>query len=140
MKIAATMVWAVLAGISGAGLFLLKSEVQAQEQRLAALNKDIADTQQSIHVLKAEWSYLNDPLRLRTEAQNLLGLHPLKPSQIGSIDSIPIATPAPSDNTAPVNPPLASAHPSQPAPKPARIASSQSINPPSPAHVMRSHP
>ena len=64
----ATIVWAVLATVAGTGLFLLKYQVQAQEQRLSGLHKQINGDQEAIHVLKAEWSYLNDPGRLREQA------------------------------------------------------------------------
>ena len=87
----ATLLWGTLAIIAGTGLFLLKYEVQAQEQRLTSLRKDIIDTQEQIHVLKAEWSYLNEPQRLREQAERHLGLHPLKPGQIGTIASLPMA-------------------------------------------------
>ena len=117
----ATVLWAVLAAIAGTSLFMLKYEVQAQEQRLSVLHKDIAETEESIHVLKAEWSYLNEPLRLREETERNLGMHPLKPGQIASIDSLPMA--GPNDPDAPTagaaiagaaNPPAptaAAAHP-----------------------------
>jgi hypothetical protein len=87
----ATLLWAMLAIIAGTGLFLLKYEVQAQELRLTALRKNIIDSQEQIHVLKAEWSYLNEPQRLREQAERHLGLHPLKPGQIGTIASLPMA-------------------------------------------------
>lgn len=90
---AATLLWALLAAGAGTSLFMLKYEVQAQEQRLSSLRKDIVETQESIHVLKAEWSYLNDPARLREQAERHLGLHPLKPSQIVTIASLPMAEP-----------------------------------------------
>jgi hypothetical protein len=87
---AATILWALLAAAAGTSLFMLKYEVQAQEQRLSGIRKDIVETQESIHVLKAEWSYLNDPSRLREQAERHLGLHPLKPSQIVAISSLPM--------------------------------------------------
>ena len=80
MMRAATILWAALAAVAGTGLFMLKYEVQAQEQRLAGLHKDIMEAQEQIHVLKAEWSYLNEPARLREQTERHLGLHPLKPA------------------------------------------------------------
>lgn len=97
MMRAATILWAVLAVAAGTSLFMLKYEVQSQEQRLSGLRKDIVETQESIHVLKAEWSYLNDPARLREQAERHLGLHPLKPSQIVTIASLPMNDTPPGD-------------------------------------------
>jgi hypothetical protein len=90
MMRAATILWAILATIAGTGLFLLKYQVQAEERHLRELRKDIASTEQSIHVLKAEWSYLNDPLRLREQAERHLAMHPMRANQMVSIDSIPM--------------------------------------------------
>ncbi len=107
---AATILWAILAAAAGTSLFMLKYEVQSQEQRLSGLRKDIVETQENIHVLKAEWSYLNDPSRLREQAEHHLGLHPLKPSQIVTIASLPMNDQPPAE-TPPAEAPLAQGQP-----------------------------
>ena len=89
----ATILWAVLAVIAGTSVFLLKYEVQTQEERLRELRKDVVEAEESIHVLKAEWSYLNEPLRLREQAERHLGLKPIQPKQIATIGSLPMANP-----------------------------------------------
>jgi hypothetical protein len=106
----ATILWAVLATIAGGGLFTLKYEVQTQEERLAGLHKDITDAQDSIHVLKAEWSYLNEPQHLREQAERYLGLHTMKPNQIATIDSLPMADPV-VPSVPPADAPLAASSP-----------------------------
>jgi hypothetical protein len=95
MMRAATLLWALLAAIAGTGLFLLKYQVQAEERHLRGLRKDIAGTEQAIHVLKAEWSYLNDPLRLREQAERHLAMRPMRANQLVSIDSVPMVGAAP---------------------------------------------
>jgi len=85
----------VLPIVAGAGLYLMKMRVEAQEQRLVDLRKQIVADRQSIHVLEAEWSYLNDPERLRDEADRLLGMQPVVPSQIVTFDQVPFPDPAP---------------------------------------------
>ena len=90
MMRAATLLWALLATIAGAGLFLLKYQVQAEERHLREVRKDIVGTEQSIHVLKAEWSYLNDPLRLREQAERHLAMHPMRANQMVSIETVPM--------------------------------------------------
>ena len=129
----ATLLWAALAAAVGTGLFLLKYEVQGEEQRLHALHKDIVDTREEIHVLKAEWSYLNDPLRLKEQAERHLGLHPLKPGQMAAIDQVPMAVPASADPTVPTpRPALQPAAPkaNSPAAKPAPFVSAKAPQPP----------
>lgn len=90
MMRAATFLWALLATSAGAGLFLLKYQVQAEERHLKEVRKDIVGTEQSIHVLKAEWSYLNDPIRLREQAERHLAMHPMRANQIVSIETVPM--------------------------------------------------
>ncbi len=76
------VLWAVLAAGVGVGLFLLKHEVQSLEDELVQANHAIRMTQESIHVLKAEWSFLNDPVRLHRLAERHLGMTLLKPGQV----------------------------------------------------------
>lgn len=101
----ATLLWAALAAAIGTGLFVLKYEVQEEEQKLRVLRKDIAQAHEAIHVAKAEWSYLNDPLRLKEQAEHHLGLHSLKPGQVAAIDQLPMAQPASASATADQAPP-----------------------------------
>lgn len=91
MRFTSAVVWVLLPIAAGTGLYLLKMQVEAQEQRLAVLHRDIAEAEESIHVLKAEWSYLNEPVRLREEAEKYLDMRPVRPTQIVTIDSIPFA-------------------------------------------------
>ncbi|MBT7943062.1 MAG: energy transducer TonB, partial [Alphaproteobacteria bacterium] len=54
-------------------LFVVKYQVQDLEGELVAYNRSITDDRQAIHVLKAEWSHLNQPARLRDLAERYLG-------------------------------------------------------------------
>jgi len=83
-----TVLWIGLAACIGVGLFLVKHEVKDQERRLTALNAEIRNNQESVHVLRAEWAYLNDPTRLRTLAERHLGMHPVQPTQMASLDAV----------------------------------------------------
>ncbi|MCR6632627.1 MAG: energy transducer TonB [Magnetospirillum sp.] len=89
-----TIFAACLAGAVGVGLFFVKHEVKEQEARLAELNNEIESNQEAIHVLKAEWSYLNDPTRLRALSEKHLSMKVLGPSQIASLDALPAGGPA----------------------------------------------
>lgn len=94
-NLAGTIVSACLAGAVGIGLFFIKHEVKEQEARLAELNRDIQRNQESIHVLKAEWSFLNDPARLRHLSEKYLGMRVMSPSQIATLHSLPNSPAAP---------------------------------------------
>lgn len=88
-----TIACACLAGAMGVGLFFVKHEVKEQEARLAELNQEIQSNQEAIHVLKAEWSYLNDPARLRALSEKFLSMKVMGPAQIASLDTLPAAAP-----------------------------------------------
>lgn len=91
MKIRTTLTWTwlVLAGVVGIGLFVLKYEVQSLETRLSELNTSIRADQQAVHVLKAEWNFLNDPARLRKLSQRHMDLTPIRPGQVTTYSALP---------------------------------------------------
>ena len=51
--------------------------------------KYITENKESIHVLKAELTHLNDPVRLQKLATTHLGFSTLKPFQIVAINELP---------------------------------------------------
>lgn len=87
-----TLFWIFLAALVGFGLFHVKYEVQALEEELARLNTDIVREQEALHVLRAEWAFLNRPERLEELNARYLHLGPLTPAQIGGLDDLPLAT------------------------------------------------
>ncbi len=90
----AAFVSLLLAGVLSLALFALKYQVQDLEDELAKLNRTIFADQEAIHVLKAEWSHLNDPRRLRSLARRHLGMKPVTPEQLATIADLP---PRPAD-------------------------------------------
>lgn len=71
-------------------VFAVKYEVQDLEAELGALNRGIEQERQSIHVLLAEWSYLNEPARIRKLARQYLGLEGMSVGQVGDLSQIPM--------------------------------------------------
>ena len=84
-----TLFWILLAATVGFGLFHVKYKVQTLENDLKRLSAEITKEQEQLHVLRAEWSYLNQPSRLRELSARYLPLEPLDAGQIGAIDKIP---------------------------------------------------
>jgi len=72
-------------------LFYLKYEVTDLEAELDSLNNAIVSDREAIHVLKAEWSHLNDFGRLKDLADRYLYLEPTDPAQIKRVDEIAIS-------------------------------------------------
>lgn len=86
-----TILWVLLAMIAGVGLYLLKHDVQTMEDQLARLNRQITKDRTEIHVLQAEWTYLNDPERLRDlVAKHLPGLKPVSSTQVSTLAALPL--------------------------------------------------
>ena len=73
----------------GAGLYQLKHEVMMLEKELGRVNRAILDDQESVHVLTAEWTYLNEPRRLEALSQHYLKIAPLSAAQVITIEDLP---------------------------------------------------
>ena len=84
-----TLMWVGLAAGVATGLFQIKYEVQGLEGRLDRINRAILADQQAIHVLKAEWSYLNQPNELQKRSIEAMQLKPVSPTQIGLVADLP---------------------------------------------------
>lgn len=74
---------------AGFGLFRVKYQVVALEKSHKEVIKSIAETKETIHILKAELTHLNDPARLQKLAVLHLDFKALKPSQVISVDELP---------------------------------------------------
>lgn len=70
-------------------LFVLKYEVQALEEELARMHGDVLRHQEAIHILEAEWSYLNQPARIADLTGRHLELQPLAADRFIRFDEIP---------------------------------------------------
>jgi len=112
------IIWVVVLALLGIGLFQVKYNVQTKERELREVRRQIEANLSAIHVLDAEWSYLNDPLRLADLTRRHTELVPTTPGQIGDFASLPPRIEdAPTTPEQPAEPPLVSSAPQ--APKPA---------------------
>jgi cell division protein FtsL len=69
-----TLVFLLTAVLSGTVLFVISQRVQRVQHSLAALKEERVKEQDSLHVLHAEWDYLNRPDRLEALATQYLGM------------------------------------------------------------------
>lgn len=80
----------VLIGALAFGLYTLKYEVQQLEDRYADVNRGILVEQEAIRILKAEWSFLNNPTRLTALVQRHLRLTPVSADRLVTLREIPM--------------------------------------------------
>ncbi len=79
----------LVAVLSGVLAFVLKYQVIAKEEALDALHRQILVDKKAIHMLKAEWTHLNDPSRLRELVATQTTFEPIVASQIVSWEAVP---------------------------------------------------
>ena len=85
-----TALWASAVIVVGYAMFQVKYEVMQQEDQLARINRQIADSREAVRVLNAEWSFLTQPTRLGELSKRYLNLVPIGTAQLGNIDAIPL--------------------------------------------------
>lgn len=118
-----TLIAILASAVIGIALFALKYQVRDLENELTGINRQIIAHREAIHVLNAEWSYLNEPERLTALSKRFLQLQPTTSDRIGSFASLPMAV-----DGAPAVPAVASApaaagkHPVAPGKRPPAFA------------------
>lgn len=85
----ALLAWVVVLTLAAGFLFQVKYRVQELEVVLDQAHSEILRNREAIHVLDAEWSYLNRPERIADLASRHLELVPLTPAQIVTLEDLP---------------------------------------------------
>lgn len=85
-----TLIWSSLAVVAAVGVFLLKFEVQEKAGTLAAIEREIRETEEALTILEAEWAYRNRPDRLKRLVEKHLDLQPVNVEQMDDIDAVPV--------------------------------------------------
>ena len=87
-----SLILMVLVAAASGTVFQVAFEVSELDDELAQLNRDIRADRDAIHVLRAEWSFLNQPGRLEELTRRHLDLLPTSGSQIAGTGAIPVTT------------------------------------------------
>mgnify|MGYP001387225464 CR=1 FL=1 len=87
----ALILWIGLPAIVTIALLLVSYQVKRLENELTALEREALVQQEEIHVLNAEWSFLNRPERLARLAERHLELAPVAPDQLINFAYEPLA-------------------------------------------------
>jgi cell division protein FtsL len=90
MKRFVILCWLVAGSVTALILFQIKQEVRVLEEEIAGAQSAILENQEAVHVLEAEWSYLNSPARIATLAERHLGLAPIPGERVVGFDDLPL--------------------------------------------------
>lgn len=85
------LIWMACLAIGAFGLYMVKFSVQNLQREVAQMEQQLAAEKESLHLLNAEWAYLNRPERLRTLAEQHLELVPLDSRRIENVSLLPEA-------------------------------------------------
>jgi cell division protein FtsL len=83
------VIWLIIATGVAVGLYHVNYEVKALERALESTRQGIEEERERLHVLEAEWSYLNRPARLARLAEKHLDMETIDPDQIVHIEQLP---------------------------------------------------
>jgi hypothetical protein len=90
MKGILVAVWLLGAAITGVALYGIAYQVEGMDKELSALQRNITDEREKIHVLQADWTYLARPERIEDLSRQFLPrMQPLTAERIGTYDDIP---------------------------------------------------
>ncbi len=73
------------------GLYQVKYQVRDVKNKVKALEVQLVKERNSLHVLKAEWAYLNRPERLQHLSQKYFTMAPLSGTQLVDVKTLPPA-------------------------------------------------
>jgi cell division protein FtsL len=83
-----TLVCFVFLFIVGGITFSVKQQVLQLESKIITAKKEITQYEEALHILSAEWSYLNNPERLQVLVERNLELVPGDHLQFVSLDNV----------------------------------------------------
>lgn len=86
----AALIWLSAIAVAAFGLYRVKYEVQHLEQSLGLEHHSILQQQEALHILNAEWSYLNQPARIADLASRHLDLLPLSANKVVQLENLPL--------------------------------------------------
>jgi cell division protein FtsL len=100
MKRIAACAWLLAIAVAALGLFHIKHLVQGLESELGSAQESILEHREAIHVLKAEWSFLNQPKRISELAVRHLDMARMTAARVVEIADLPLRAPLGGDTSA----------------------------------------
>jgi len=85
-----TVFWLFMGVLAAFGLYNVKYRVQELKVEVAQAETQLREEKKNLHVLEAEWTYLNRPDRLRQLSSKFLDLKPAQGAQLGDVAALPV--------------------------------------------------
>ncbi len=89
-KFLINLIFLLIAVLSGIALFTLKYQVKEKETELKQIHVNILKTKRDLHMLEAEWAYLNDPQRLKEIVTTQTNWKVIQSNQLVKLDDLPV--------------------------------------------------
>lgn len=83
------VIWLIVITAVAVGLYHINYRVKELQAELEQVERDIKQERERLHVLEAEWSYLNRPARLARLARKHLDMDTIGPDQIVRVEQLP---------------------------------------------------
>jgi hypothetical protein len=84
-----TLIWIAIIAVATFALYQAKYEVQSLKSQVAETTHKLEAEKQALHVIAAEWAYLNRPDRLQQLADKYLASSDVTVDKIAAIHTIP---------------------------------------------------
>jgi cell division protein FtsL len=81
--------WFMVIVVCAFGVYRMKYEVQFIRTQIVETTQELAQEKESLHVVAAEWAYLNRPERLQQLADKYLTNAQLTVAQVAEVEAIP---------------------------------------------------
>jgi len=96
-----TVIYFACFAIAAYALYMVKFSVQNLQREVAQTRAELAQEKETLHLLNAEWAYLNRPDRLRRLADAHLNLVPLDSRRMENMELLPAASSVDEETTNP---------------------------------------
>lgn len=100
----ATLLWMFAVVVAASMLYAVKYRVQGLRSQVAEISRQFEQEKEALHVVAAEWAYLNRPERLKSLNDKYLGAGSLTVDRIAEIEAIPLRSTAANDAVEGVQP------------------------------------
>lgn len=88
-RLASIAVWFVVIVVASFMLYRVKYEVQSLRAQIKDTARELEQEKEAMHVVAAEWAYLNRPERLQQLASKYLASAGVTVQQVAEVEAIP---------------------------------------------------